>query len=216
MTVLNVVELVEDRTVAGAAAVGPARMPTLPATESLLRSLSATSEGFAYGSTALAAALTAQRQATIVANVSDDAANLPKLSCWRCRHDERGLDLVPFGFDAWAARDRRNADDGAARLVADGGPGDVLIACDPWGDSDLLCRALRIAAHRGMTTVAITSEQPNLLAALASHAVRVPVTMPYHQELVATALRYLVQTAGGALESRRRQITQPLGAGRFS
>ena len=76
--------------------------------------------------------------------------------------------------------------------------------------------ALRIASHRGLTTVAITTDRPNLLAALASHAVRVPAAGTFQPEFVATALRYLVQTAGGALDARRRRTAQPLGPIEFS
>lgn len=212
MNVFDAVEFFADTSVEESQIAVPPRLAYPNTADTMLRYLSATSEGFAYGSTALAAALNDRHQATIAANMNHAATGLPNLSCWHCRHDERGIDLVPFAFDAWEVQEPGKLDGGAATLVGNAGPGDVLIVCDPWGDNELLCWALRIASHRGITTVAITTEQPNLLAALASHAVRVPVTTPFRQEFVATALRFLVQTAGGALESRRRRTTQPLGA----
>jgi hypothetical protein len=216
MNLFDVMAFSADAGVAEAQIAGAPRLANPTTADTMLRYLSATSEGFAYGSTALATALNDRRQATIAANMNHEATGLPNLSCWHCRHDERGIDLAPFAFDAWAAHEPGRLDAGAARLVGDGGPGDVLIVCDPGGENELLCWALRIASHRGITTVAITTEQPNLLAALASHAVRVPMTTPFRQEFMATALRFLVQTAGGALESRRRRATQPLGAVQFS
>jgi hypothetical protein len=210
VTLFDMVDFYDDVRVTEAAAAGPSQCPYPNTADMMLRYLSATREGFAYGSTALAAALNDQRSATIAANLSSDATGLPNLSCWRCRHDVQGIDLVPLAFDAWQAHDPGKIDAVAGRLVGDGRHGDVLIVCDPWGDNELLCWALRIASHRGLMTVAITTDQPNLLAALASHAVRVPVTTSFQQEFVATALRYLVQTAGGALEARRRRTTQPL------
>jgi hypothetical protein len=223
MTLFDTIELFDDANLtetphrpAPGVATASGAIAAAATADSMLRYLSATSEGFAYGSTALASALNDGRSGTIAANMSNEATGLPNLSCWRCRHEERGIDLVPLAFDAWPAYDPGKLDSAAARLIGDGRQGDVLIVCDPWGDSELLCWALRIASHRGLTTVAITTDRPNLLAALASHAVRVPAAGTFQPEFVATALRYLVQTAGGALEARRRRTTQPLGPIEFS
>ncbi|MCC6792507.1 MAG: hypothetical protein IT336_12530 [Thermomicrobiales bacterium] len=213
---MTLFEVFDELSLTESQTAGSPRRPYPATADTMLRYLSATSEGFAYGSTALAAALNDDRRATIAANMSNEAAGLPNLTCWRCRHDERGIDLVPLAFDAWPAHEPGNLDAVASRLIGDGRQGDVLIVCDPWGDNELLCWALRIASHRGLMTVAITTDQPNLLAALASHSVRVPVMASFQQEFVATALRFLVQTAGGALEARRRRTTQPLGPIDFS
>lgn len=194
-------------------AAAPAILPDpalMNSVEEMLHQWSATSEGFAYGSTALAAALTEDRRATIAANVIERDGEFARVACWHCRHNDRGIDLVPR--DSRADTSTRSADIevGAAHLVGDGGPGDILIVCDPWGESDLLCWSLRFAAQRRMTTVAITSDLPNFLTALADHAVRVPATPSHRQEIVVAALRFLVQTAGSALEANRRRATRPL------
>jgi hypothetical protein len=216
MRVLDWADLAVDEVRGGAQAAVASCLPDADSVDAMLRRLSATSEGFAYGSTALAAALKEQRRATIAANVRDGSDGLPHLSCWRCQHDERGIDLVPFAFEARTSHDPGNRDAGAANLVGDGGPGDVLIVCDPWGDNELLWWALRIASQRRVTTVAITTEQPNMLAALADHSVRVAAIVPGREESVVAALRFLVQTAGGSLESDLRRATHPLRVVGFS
>lgn len=172
------------------------------ATEAMLRQLGATSEDFAYGSTALAVALRERRRAVIAASLSP----APRVSCWQCDHDEHGIALHPLalgdahldGFDA-----------AAAQLVGGSTRGDVLVACDPLGEHELLCRALRLAARQGVTTIAITADQPNLLAALATHAVRVPAA---HRDAVAAALAHFVQTAATSLVPLARRVTGPLRA----
>ena len=184
--------------------------PVSPA--AMLRDLSANSEGFAYGSTALAAALNEGQRATVAAHLPRTADSRPELSRWECRFTEGGIELAPVRLRRGTGSLEIDAD---ALLGADG-PGDVLIACDPGGDNELLCWTLRLASYRRVTTVAITHEQPNLLAVLATHAVRVPAPAASQDAFVAAALQYLVDTAGGALESSRRRTTQPLTAALLS
>lgn len=191
----------------------PGRPPTA---EAMLRQLSAGSEEFAYGSTALAAALKERRRVVIAANMNREESGLPNLSCWQCTHDDQGIDLHPFAIDPWTGPDHSHVEWRAAQIVGNSTRGDVVVVCDPWGDSELLCWALRTASHHGVTTIAITTDQPNLLAALAVHSIRVPVTAPFRREFVITALRHLVQTAGTTLVPARQRITGPLRALNFA
>lgn len=183
----------------------------VPATaDAMLRHVSATSEGFAYGSTALSAALRGRREATIAASLADPQSEPARLSCWRCDHDDQGiaLEAKPLTWNACAPP--VDAETAAAQLLGDSGWGDILIVCDPWGEHELLCRALRMASARGITTIAVTGDHPNLLAVLASHAVRVPVTPAVRRDYVLAALRHFVQTAGTSLVPASRRITGPL------
>lgn len=177
-------------------------------TDAMLRDLSANSEGFAYGSTALAAALDKRHHATVAAHLPQATGGVAELSRWECRSAEHGIELAPLTLRRGTGSLEIDADD----LLGAGGPGDVLIACDPLGDNELLCWTLRLASYRRMTTVALTDEQPNLLAALATHAVRVPTPAGARDAFVTAALRFLVQTAGGAMASSRRRATQPMSA----
>jgi hypothetical protein len=176
----------------------------------VLRELSLSSEGFAYGCTALASALHDERRVVIAASLTDAYASSWRLSCWSCAYDEHGIALQSMSValgelamsPAW----------GASRIIGHGGAGDVLIACDPWGENDLLCWALRLAPARGVTTIAVTADHPNLLAALAGHAVRVPATPATRRAYVIAALQHIVQTAGTSLVPVARRMTGPLRA----
>jgi hypothetical protein len=175
----------------------------------MLRQLSAVSEGFASGSTLMAQALKNRCRVIIAANMDHDEFSCSKLTCWICTHDEDGIDLVPL-TESSAASSTLPAEPWADQLIGRSAKGEVLIVCDPWGDNELLCRALRVAANRGVATIAITTDQPNLLAVLAHHSIRVPVTAPFRREFVITALRHLVQTAGVSLIPAQRRATGPL------
>jgi DNA-binding MurR/RpiR family transcriptional regulator len=121
-----------------------------------------------------------------------------------------GIELIPFAVDPWTGVDPLLIERRAGEIVGRADRGDVLVVCDPWGDCDLLCWALRTATRYGMTTISITTDQPNILAVLANHAIRVPVTTPFRREFVITALRHLVHTAGTSLIPARRRATGPL------
>ena len=181
-----------------------------PATPfAMLRQLSADSEGFASGSTLMAKAIQARRRVIIVADMNQDEFSRSNLSCWSCTHDDQGIDLLPLAETSTASGILR-AELWADQLIDGGGLGDALIVCDPWGDNELLCRALRVAARKEIETIAITTDQPNLLAVLAHHSIRVPVTAPFRREFVITALRHLVQTAGVSLVPAQRRATGSL------
>jgi hypothetical protein len=181
-------------------------------TEAMLRHLSATSEGFAYGSTALSAALRGDRRAVIAASLTEADAASAALSCWHCGHDEHGIALQPFSVLPDGSPAPVTVEAGAAQILGGSARGDVLVVCDPWGENELLCWALRMASPRGITTIAVTGDHPNLLAALAVHAVRVPAPPPRQRELVVSALRHFVQTAGATLVPVSRRVTGPLRA----
>lgn len=180
------------------------------AKEVMLRRLSVTSEGFAYGSTALSAALRGHRRVTIAASLKEPQSGSAALTCWRCDHDEEGITLHAMPALPSVVSPEPGARTNAALLLGSSTLGDILVVCDPWGEHELLCRALRIAATRGVTTIAVTSDHPNLLAVLASHAVRVPVTPADRRDYVLAALRHVVQTAGTSLVPAARRITKPL------
>jgi hypothetical protein len=205
----------DDNTeIADAQSLDSARRVVPAAFAGTIQMLRTTSESFAYASTALAAALNNRRLATVAARLSEAATSLSELSRWHCLYGESGIELV--SFEAEPAGAPRNLASEAESLLGSSGPEDVLIACDPWGDSELLCWALRVAAMRRVTTVSITSDQPNALAALATHAVSVPAPEDARQEYVAAALRLLVQTAATAMESSLRRTTEPLNASHLS
>jgi hypothetical protein len=183
----------------------------VPATiEAMLRVLQAKCEAFEYGSTALAAALLDHRSVTLAVQTAQPSENASEPAFWRCVDGTRGIDLIPIQNDSSKVLRTRAAE--AEALMGLGGPGDVLIVCDPWGDDDFLCSALRVASYRRVTTVTLTSDHPSVVSALATHAVRVSAPNDRRQEFVAAALRYLVQTAGATLDSNRRRATQPLNA----
>jgi hypothetical protein len=184
--------------------------PAAGGRDAMLRQLSATSEGFAYGSTALTAALRGERRAVIAASLTEAHASSFMLTCWHCAHDEHGIALSPMPFVPAAFPSHAAAESSAAQILRDCKRGDVLVVCDPWGENEVLCRTLRMAPHRGVTTVAVTSDQPNLLAALASHAVRVPAAAGVRREFVVGALEHFIQTAGTTLVPKSRRITSPL------
>jgi hypothetical protein len=174
----------------------------------MLKQLSAVSEGFASGSTLLANAFGAHRQIIIAANMNSDAFSLPALSFWTCVCDEHGIDLIPFSLSPSIPFDLET-NVLAPRLFGNGTKGDVLVVCDPWGDNEALCRALRVATKREIATIAITTDRPNLLAVLAHHSIRVPAIDPCCREFVIAALRHLVQTAAGSLVPAHRRLTAP-------
>lgn len=185
-------------------------------TETMLRRLSATSEGFSYGSTALSTALRGRRRATIAASLAEPQAEQATLSCWRCDHDEEGIALQAMATAWEPSAPAIAAEAAAAQLLSTSAWGDILVVCDPSGEHELLCLALRMAAARGVTTIAVTGDHPNLLAVLASHAVRVPGTPAVRREHVLAALRHFLQTAGTALVPAARRVTGPLRAIEFA
>ena len=188
------------------------RQPNRPKTPAaMLRQLSAFSVGFANGSVAISKALVARRQVVIAANMSHDAVSLPALSCWHCTHDQHGIELRPFAIGAlWSPK--LHAEPWVDQLIGNGTKGDALVVCDPWGDNELLCWALRVASQREIETIAITTDQPNLLAAFVHHSIRVPVTPPFDREFAITALHHLVDTAGVAVIPAHRRALGPLRA----
>ena len=175
----------------------------------MLRQLSGSSEGFASGSTVMAAAMAAQRQVVIVVNINHDAVSLADLSCLRCTYDEQGIQLSNIANSSTKSTNLKG-EQWVDQLLGEGAIGDLLIVCDPWGDSELLCAALQSANHRRIATVAITTDQPNLLAAIAQFSIRVPVTEPYRRKFVITVLRHLMKRAGVGLISAQQRITGPL------
>ena len=71
-------------------AVSPRRV--FPANAaSMVQTLRATSEEFAYGNTALTAALNDRRLATVAARLTTSEVDVPGLSLWRCVYGERGI-----------------------------------------------------------------------------------------------------------------------------
>ena len=187
-----------------------ARQPNRPRTPAaVLRQLSAFSVGFATGSVAISKALEARRQVVIAANTSHDAVCVPELSCWHCTQNKSGIDLLPFSIGT-PNSPSLHAEPWVDQLIGNGAKGDALVVCDPWGANELLCWALRVASQREIETIAITTDQPNLLAAFVHHAIRVPVSPPFHREFVMTALHYLVETAGAAAIPAQRKMNGSL------
>lgn len=173
--------------------------------DAIVRHLNTSSEEFSYATTAIAHALEQGRRVTIAVNNGSETGR-EAISSWRCVHDVRGMGLIPFALDAYDADDIWQVVGIATQLTRGGGRGDLLVACDPWGDNEALCHATRFAARAGMTTISITSDMPSMLAAAAGHPVRVPCGGAGRQDSIVAALRYAIQTVGGSLTSRRRTL----------
>ena len=160
----------------------------------MLNRLSVESEAFASGSILLAKALDARYRIVIGANMSKEADCASSLSFWECTHDDDGINLIPIPADV-SCSNLEDAEHVLTEIIDIGTKGDVLVVCDPWGDNELFCWALQLSKVRAISTISITTDQPNLLAALAQHAIRVPVVLPYHRENMIAALRQLIHAA---------------------
>jgi len=181
----------------------------------MLKQLSSTNEEFAYGSTALANSLRERRRVVIAANLCHESTGVSGLFGWECTHDAEGIELRPLAIDLLRSQNFDHVESGAIQLVGNGTRGDAIVVCDPFGDNELLLWALRVASRLSVVTIAITTHQPNLLAALANHAIRVPAPTPNRQEYMVSALRHLVQAAGVSLVPARQRATGPLRALHF-
>ncbi len=176
----------------------------------MLKQLGSTNEEFSYGSTALANSLRERRRVVIAANLCHESTGVSGLSGWECTHDSQGIELRPLAIDLLRTKNFDHVESGAIQLVGNGTRGDAIVVCDPFGDNELLLWALRVASRLGVVTIAITTDQPNLLAALANHAIRVAAPASNRQEYVVSALRHLVQAAGVSLVPARQRATGPL------
>ena len=177
----------------------------------MLRQLNASSEDFANSSVALTKALQARRSVVVAVNMNPTPISGSTLTCWTCTHDEQGIELRPIDtgdFDREAVK----GDVWADQLLGTGKRGDALVVCDPWGDHELLCWALRLATRREIATISITTERPNLLSVLSHYSIRVPRTEPWSRDPVITVLGHLVQTAGVGVIPAHKRATGPLRA----
>lgn len=159
----------------------------VPSEAALVHAISTRCEQFSLGSAAMVDAIRRERAVTILLNVSAAESSTGGVAGWRCTRGARGLDLVPLGFTS------ELREISAER-------GDVLIACDPSGESEVIFQLVSSAARQGATTISISGANPNLLAARATFPIRVPITAPARPQTTITVLRHLVQSAGSALE----------------
>jgi hypothetical protein len=158
-----------------------------PANDSAVApAICAHSDDFSLASAAIVTALRQDREVTIALSVVETPGANGKLIGWRCVRGVQGIDLVPMDF-------------GSEPFGLAVKPRDVLVACDPWGEAEGLFQMARTTALRGATTIAITGDRPNLLAAQATHVVRVPIELPSRPRAIITVLRHLVQAAGASL-----------------
>jgi len=107
----------------------------------------------------------------------------------------------------------------ARQVAAIGQDGDALVLLSTSGESENLVRAATVGKQRGLTTIAITGDQPNRVAALADLSLRVPATdtaiVQELQQIVTHLLCDIVETEltmTGLAASPTLALTEPCDA----
>jgi hypothetical protein len=153
----------------------------------MLRAVLTGSEAFSHASVAIATALACDRIVAVghAPPVADGERST--VTYTRAVFGPDGIALIPAVVPVEGGA--------AALLPSDGARGHVLLLCDLTGDSDTLLRdALRVS-QTGAMTIAITGDQPNLLAAQAACAIRVPTASPIPADAGTIVLRHLLASA---------------------
>jgi len=184
--------------------------------EASIRQLAAANPALSFGATAIATALERLNTVSIVANLTNPSAKPDQFRCWRCARNGAQIHLEAYPEIPAGTIAPPTSISGTERLTLDSGDGDILIVCDPWGDNESLCRALQTGTRNGVGSVSITGDQPNLIAALAQHPVRVPVARPSRPEFVVTVLRHLISLAAAELIATERRSAARLTTQRLA
>ena len=171
----------------------------------MLTSVETGNADFASARRVLSDALSSRRRVVVAANMNRDDVSVSNLTCWHCSHGDTGIDLLPVPVGTWSSPDA-NPEIWAHELVGIGETGDALIVTDAWGENEMLWWALRKAQLARFTTIAITPDEPNSLALLAHHAIRIPVRLPERREHVVTVLRHLVHTACASVHTAESNL----------